>query len=304
MNSHISHYSIGAVAEETGLSVHTIRAWERRYSVLAPARTGTNRRVYGEEDVIRLKLLRQAVESGHSIGLIAALPTEELRKLVRAEPRSLAESAGGGRFLDGCRRALQALDAESLDSELLRASSVLGIDRFIKDVALPLIAFIEVEWSQGRLSIAEEHLFSALLKNHLGRIRSSIQPDSRAPSAVIATPAGQNHELGAMLAAIVAAQAGWSVTYLGPNLPAQEIAFAARRTRADVVALSIVYPDADPSVESELRTLGSLLDPETRLIVGGRAAPTYADSLKAQKAIICNDLDELSDALARLREKG
>jgi len=73
-----------AVAARTGISSHTIRAWERRYGALSPARTPTNRRLYSAEDVEKLVLMRRAAEAGHSVGQIAGLTIEELRRLARA----------------------------------------------------------------------------------------------------------------------------------------------------------------------------------------------------------------------------
>ena len=73
------------VARRTGLSPHVIRMWEKRYGVVAPARTETRRRLYTEADITRLGLLRQATLLGYSISRIAALPTEQLRALVNEE---------------------------------------------------------------------------------------------------------------------------------------------------------------------------------------------------------------------------
>ncbi|MFM8782167.1 MAG: B12-binding domain-containing protein, partial [Gemmatimonadota bacterium] len=96
---------------------------------------------------------------------------------------------------------------------------------------------------------------------------------------VVGTPAGQLHELGAMLAATSAGGHGWRVIYLGPNLPAEELARAAQIAKADAVALSIVYPTDDPRLAGELRTLRSKLPPQVGLVVGGSGAPSYGEVL-------------------------
>ena len=61
----------------TGLSVDTLRAWERRYRVVEPARSARGR-LYTDSDVKRFILLRTAVEKGYAIGQVAALPDSEL----------------------------------------------------------------------------------------------------------------------------------------------------------------------------------------------------------------------------------
>ncbi|HTI70019.1 MAG TPA: cobalamin-dependent protein, partial [Candidatus Limnocylindria bacterium] len=123
-----------------------------------------------------------------------------------------------------------------------------------------------------------------------------------APVLVVATPAGQVHELGALLAAAAAANLGWHVTYLGASLPAAEIAGAARQSRARAVALSLVYPEDDPRMEGELTRLRESLPPAVTLLVGGRAAPAYRNTLKRIGAVQINDLARFGEALDGLRK--
>ena len=122
-----------------------------------------------------------------------------------------------------------------------------------------------------------------------------------APLLLVATPAGQVHELGALLAGAVAVNLGWRVVYLGASLPAAEIAGAARQTQARAVALSLVYPEDDPRLEGELRRLRELLPAEIPLLAGGRALPAYRKVLVRLGAILTADLLLLGAALDRLR---
>jgi methylmalonyl-CoA mutase cobalamin-binding subunit len=119
---------------------------------------------------------------------------------------------------------------------------------------------------------------------------------------VVATPAGQIHELGALLVGATAANLGWHVTYLGASLPAAEIAGAARQNRARAVALSLVYPEDDPRLDGELTRLHESLPPEVMLLVGGRAMPAYHDALVKIGATQVKDLSQLSSALDDLRK--
>jgi methylmalonyl-CoA mutase cobalamin-binding subunit len=121
------------------------------------------------------------------------------------------------------------------------------------------------------------------------------------PGLIVATPVGQLHELGALLVAGLAANLGWQVTYLGASLPAAEIAGAARRKQARVVALSLVYPKDDPALEGELRTLRDLLPAEVTLLVGGRALPACRAILESLSAVQIEDLAHVGTDLDRLR---
>ena len=115
------------------------------------------------------------------------------------------------------------------------------------------------------------------------------------------TPARQLHELGALIAAASAAADGWQVTYLGADLPAEEIAAAAAQIGAKAVVLGIVYPPDDALLPDEIRLLRRRLPRTTELIVGGRAAAAYSDALEETGARRVESLRELREELDLLR---
>lgn len=287
---------IRAVADRTGLSAHTIRAWERRYGVLTPQRTQANQRLYSDEDVARLTLLRKAVEAGHNISQIAQLRESELERFA-VSFRSESPVGFDGEYLDECLRAMLNLDAEALDVALSRASMLLGVEELLSRVIVPLMAELDKGWRENRIRIAHEHLVSSVVRMHLDRIRSSLSNPTSASRIVVTTPSGQVHEIGALIVCVIAARAGWNVHYAGPNLPAEEIALSAAQFEANAVALSIVFPRSDPELETELRMLRSLVGPHIRIIVGGQGASDYSSALDELGAEVITDLDALSSFL-------
>ncbi len=82
-------YQISSVARLTGLSVHNIRAWEKRYGVVEPERTDSKRRLYTRQDIQKLSLLKALTDAGDSISVIASLNIEQLESRLRhmGEPR-------------------------------------------------------------------------------------------------------------------------------------------------------------------------------------------------------------------------
>jgi methanogenic corrinoid protein MtbC1 len=120
------------------------------------------------------------------------------------------------------------------------------------------------------------------------------------PRLVVSTPSGEDHELGAMLAAVIAAGEGWRITYLGPNLPAEDIAQAALALHATAVALSVVYPQNLPGAESELRQLRGRLPAGVSIIVGGHAFGSHSTALRETGALWIDDLREFPAVLAKL----
>jgi len=297
-----AHHSIRSVAAQTGVSMHNIRAWERRYGALDPTRTDTNRRMYTDDDIERLTLFQTALTLGHSIGPIAGLSTEELRKLVVASGGSAVKapsSAGPSGFLGDCERAIDLLDATDLDAALSRAVVVMGAARTLEDVVVPLLGLIDRRQNDGTFQIAHEHLFSATVRSFLERTRASLVAANSAPRVLVTTPVGQIHEIGALIVALVCALEGWHVTYLGPNLPAVDIARAARTTGARLVALSIVWPLDDPRLPDDLRALRDALPANTQLLAGGRGSGALHELLDEIGADVVLTLEDLRVRLAR-----
>lgn len=302
-------HPIKVVARRTGLSAHVIRAWEKRYQAVTPRRTETNRRVYSGDDIERLILLRRATLGGRSIGQVAPLPTEELRELVLADESAQRLAPGGDRketsvtpLLQQSLEAVERLDSESLRASLERASVSLSRPALVQEVIAPLLHQVGEAWRDGTLRVAHEHLASALVRTFLGNMNGGFPHTQETPNLVVTTPAGQLHELGALLVATTGASEGWRVTYLGPNLPADEIASAVEQSEARALALSLVYPPDDPHLKDELRLLTKLVSPSSvSLLVGGRAAGGYTDVLEEIGAVHLADLDTLRSHLESLR---
>lgn len=294
-------YTIRTVAQLTGLSAHTIRAWERRYNVPHPARTEANQRLYEDVDVERLKLLKFAVDSGHAIGQVAHLSEQELKGLTLGVPSSgradqvIKHSAK--EFLARCEHAITRMDAESLEQSLGQAAAVLGIPDLLESVVSPLLHMVGHRWVENEVTIAQEHLMSAVIRNYLENKRTSFRVQASAPRLVVATPTNELHEIGAFMVSAIAAMRGWNVTYLGTNLPGSEIASAARRFSAEAVALSIVYPEACPALQDELITLHQSLGASTSILVGGQGADRISVCLERIGAKRINTLGDLGQRL-------
>lgn len=304
-------HPVRLVSARTGLSPHVLRVWERRYGAVHPTRSAGGQRLYSDADLVRLQLLRDATQSGRSIGQVVSLPNDVLRELIASdveylEPRPTADAsaanAGQGesaRILAVCVDAVGQLDPERLAMELQRAAVRLPLAVFADDVVVPLLQEIGARWARGELGPAQEHVASAILHRVLTDIVQNCTPAADAPAIVVGTPTGQRHELGALLVAACAAASGWRVIHLGADLPAAEIARAAEAVGADVVALSIVHPASDAQLRADLDSLFDRLPPDRQVVLGGSSAEYYARHLRPRGAVQLGDLAALREFLAR-----
>jgi methylmalonyl-CoA mutase cobalamin-binding subunit len=197
---------------------------------------------------------------------------------------------------------VKRLDSRALENALNRGATELGAQGSLQRVIAPLAQTIGELWRDGCITAAHEHFASAVIRIFLGHAAKPFAGSENGPVLVVATPSGQLHELGALLAGAAGANLGWHVVYLGASLSAAEIAGAARQNRARAVALSLVYPEDDLRLEGELARLRELLPPATVLLTGGRAMPAYREALEQVGAVQIRDLSHLGSILDDLRK--
>lgn len=282
-------HSIAVVSRRTGLSQLVLRAWERRYHVVEPGRTGTGRRRYSDLDVERLAMLGRLTAADHRIGDIANLPLKDLRQLVgelpaassrpAASPAALPGGADADALLEQALAAVSALNPSALDDVLARAAMLLGRTAMRQDLIQPLLERVGEQWREGTLRIAHEHMASTIVHAFLAAGNAAQVPEPGSPLLVVTAPSRNRHELGALLAASLGLELGWEVLYLGVDLPVEEIAAAALQRGARAIFLSLIYPSADPAVAAQVEQLRRLVGPDLQLLAGGAAAASYGPAL-------------------------
>jgi len=271
-------HPIRVVAHRTGLTAATIRAWERRYDAVEPARSDGGQRLYSDSDIDRLNTLRALTDMGRSISSVAILPpdaaeallSEDLEASAGTEERAI--DAAEQSWVDDAYDHMTSMDTDALERTLWRAFLAVGARAFLDEVVGPLLTRVGQGWAAGRVSPAQEHLGSGVLERVLTWMNDPAKSDRSGPTVVLATLPGEQHALGARLAAAAASVEGWRTAYLGADLPPEEIADAARRVGARAVAISTVQTDRVPETLAQLTRLRELLDSGIGLMVGGAAA--------------------------------
>ncbi len=191
------------------------------------------------------------MREGHAIGQIATLPDAALRRLQGAAESTAPKSTGVD--LAPIRDAIKTYDRPAIESILNRHAIVLPHDTLIFSVLLPIMKDLGDRWESGAIRPAQEHLVSAAIRSVLGSLLRTLPNSPRARTLVLATAAGERHELGLLCAAVLAAARGLNVVYLGPDLPGSDIAHAA--TVAGAHTLLIAATQADDRSERSSRAL-------------------------------------------------
>lgn len=300
-----ARHPIQVVARRTGLSADVIRVWERRYGAVNPVRITGGRRLYSDEDIRRLALLQKVTSAGRRISEVAELDNGALLSLAEEDENSHTDlltstrgAQGPAGHVDKCFQASVALDQALLRRNLAVAEAELPLPIFLDQVISVLLKQIGQSWETGQIRVSQEHMASVIIRHHLlGMLRGL---NKSGPVIVLTTPAGQEHEMGALMAAIIAEAEGWNALYLGANLPAAEIGAAAIQSNATAVGLSLQCIADEILLGSELKQLKLILPDEISLIVGGAAAAPYRQTVAEYTEKIPDDLESFRATLSTI----
>lgn len=225
-------FTIKHTAQQVGIAPATLRAWERRYGVVTPTRTEGGYRVYDEHDVDVLRAMKQLMDQGWQPGLAAR---EALRRDVPAVPRSSTDPdapAPGVEFV----AAAAALDAARLATVLDQLFALDDFDSVMARHVFPALEELGTAWSDGRVSVAGEHLASHAVMRRLAVAYEAAERRGNGPRIVLGMAPGSRHEIGLLAFAVVARRHGMSTDYLGADLPLEDwIGMVADRAPTAVV---------------------------------------------------------------------
>jgi MerR family transcriptional regulator, light-induced transcriptional regulator len=296
---------IGELARRTGVPVATLRAWESRYELLDPVRTDGGHRLYREEDVARVSAVVGLVRDGWSP---AAAAREVLRApgtvtrlrpvppLIDTAPTDDAPAADAlAARLD---LAIRAMDAAATDAVLDDAFARFEVPAALERVVAPVLRRLGEGWQQDARLIALEHFATNALRPRLQRLlRAGQRPG--APTCLAAAPATEDHELGVLSAAAVAADRGLAVTYLGARTPAAAIARSVADRPVDIVLIGAMTRAGAASFLDEPPDVGT-----ARLVLGG-AGFRSGDTSRVPGALHAASLSSLPEVLEQaLRPRG
>jgi DNA-binding transcriptional MerR regulator len=243
---------IGELSRRTGVSAELLRAWERRYGLLHPTRTGGGFRLYSPADERRVSLMRSHLQQGISAAEAARL--------------TLTEAAGGTRDEDEpvlrrraqeLRQALDDFDESSAHSALDSVLAEFSTETVLTDLVLPYLHELGERWANGEASVGQEHFASQLIRGRLLGLARSWDRGA-GPRALLACAPGEQHDLGLIAFGVALRARGWRITYLGQDTPLETLAESARSLGPLAIVIASVSPDRLSKSGAELRRLAGI----------------------------------------------
>jgi methanogenic corrinoid protein MtbC1 len=295
-------YTIKQAAARSGVSVPTLRAWERRYGVVRPSRTAAGYRLYGDDAIARLVAMRHLVDSegwrpsqaaervlsATDLASLSPAAPPDLRSDDGRLPASTASDIATAAFLAAARGLDVPAMERTLDEAFAEQRFELAMDRAV----FPALRAIGTAWSAGEIDVAVEHAASETVRRRLARFFDSTGRGQVVPRVLVGLPPGGQHELGALAFAIAARRASLDVLYLGANVPVESWVRTVRETGARAVVLAVVMAADVMTATAVVEALATVARPP-RCLLGGRSAPEIAETRTVTRLP-----DSLDDAVA------
>jgi DNA-binding transcriptional MerR regulator len=255
---------IGQLARRTGVSPELLRAWEQRYGLLQPTRTGGGFRLYSTADEARVQRMQALVAGGLAAAQAARLVLsggEPARPTVLPSATTLEAATGD------LTASLDRLDEPAANTALDQLFATYTIETVLQEVILPYLHSLGERWAAGEVSVAHEHFASNLLR---GRLLGLAQGwgQGQGPGAILACVPGEQHELGLLVFGVALHRRGWRITYLGTDSPIGPVADIARSVVPTIVVLLAMTEEGFLDQTREIQQLAN----QVQVVIAGRGA--------------------------------
>lgn len=286
-------YKIRQVIDITGASEFLIRTWELRYNALRPERTKTGRRLYTEADILKIRALLTLTNQGHRVGEIAKKSLPELESLLNENTLPITHSSKI-QDIGSVLSAAKAFRWDEARQLILNKAKKSNPTKWIHELIVPLLVEIGQQVNKGQLSIAEEHILSAIIKECIASAFKLKKPKKSKMRLVFAAPEGDYHDIGIIVASRIANYLGANTLFLGPHMPKNELAAICVRYKATHLLLSSttdLKSGAKDDFFSYVNFLDRNLGPKVTLWLAGPNTTQYKIALKRSYKIITSFFD-------------
>ncbi len=275
--SNAAFFPIRELVHRTGVNASTLRAWENRHGLLTPVRTESGHRLYSQNDVQRVRRVQELLVQDLSLNEIARMLDNAAEPPIEPSPRVMENSLAATLspawqgYLTETLSALENFSTDRLDSLYSESCAVYPIDIVTERLMIPVLEQLGLRWDKRPSGIAEEHFFSAWLRNKLGSRLHHAAGNAHGRQLILSCLPGEHHEISLLLVALGVLQRGYRVIYLGADMPIEQLQPVCRQTHAAGIILAgrgLVEP---ARIEANLKEISQLVaSAGVPVFVGGR----------------------------------
>ena len=288
----MAEYKIKDLENLTGIKSHTIRIWEKRYSILSPDRTDTKIRTYSDDELTHLLTVSMLNRNGIKISKIAKLEQEDMNKLlwdikVNKEPEY---------SMDKLILALVSLDEELFKGTMNGLIDKYGLEKTFVNHLIPFLDRIGIMWLIGTINPSQEHFMSNLIRQKIiSEIDKQPIPKEDSKSILMYLPEHEWHEISLLFYQFLLRAKGVHTSYLGQSLPYPSLLESIEKLKPHAILSSWLTAVDKKFVVNYFKQLNKDL-PDMKIFAGGAQIKANSKDLKGL-IIEVQDIPELLEHL-------
>ena len=290
----MDRYTISDLEKLTGIMAGTIRIWERRYRIIKPHRTDTNRRWYDSDDLKRILNISILYRKGIKISRIATFSGPEIEEKVKLLTR---ESTDTETQIDSLIVAMSDLDEERINDILMRSVINRGFEPTFTTVVFPFLRRVGIMWHTGSVDIGAEHFVSNIFRKRLisaiDTLTPQVNPDAK--KFIMYLPENELHEMGLLFYTYIIRKRGHSVLYLGQSTPISGLVDVVERWHPDFLVTGALTSLSFDKPEDYLKRISTAFR-DKKILVSGILTP-YAEKVSLENIIPFESLADLKKHL-------
>ncbi len=295
-------YQIKQLERMTGIKAHTIRIWEKRYGLITPHRTSTNRRSYDEHQVRKLLNVNTLLGLGHKISKVAMLSEDELNQEVQNQDINLSTDTAISGYIDDLLRSMLDFNEPAFEKIYAAATTRLGLYDAMIHVFYPFLVKVGVLWNVNKAAPIQEHFASNIIKRKLMAAIDGLVPATKTTKKfLLFLPPDEWHETGLLLADYIIRSQGYETIYLGQSVPLDGIHKVMVSVRPSHLLLFYINSKPKEEITQQLKSLSGI-DLRTTVLVAGNTDLFSENKTGLKNIVYLDGVNSLTNLLREIKK--
>lgn len=292
-----ANYSIKDLEKLSGIKAHTLRIWEKRYSIFNPQRTDTNIRLYSNEELRKILNISLLNKNGFKISSIAAMMPNEVMQLVASINLIKTENED---LIDSLILSMIDLDEPYFDKTFTSCIIKMGFEATIQDIIFPFLSRIGTMWQAGSINPAQEHFVSNIIRQKMIVAIDGIKIASnqkQMQTFVLFLRENELHEMVILFYNYALRSRGYRTIYLGQSVPLNDLERVIQIIKPDFL-LTVATNPFSPKEWKEFKSNMEKLSSQTSIYLTGKPLAEY-EKMQTPTTHFFKSLPELLKIVSR-----
>lgn len=274
-------YNMKAVSKLLGIQPGTLRAWERRYKMIAPERNESGHRLYTEKHITILRWLIKKVDEGFTISqAVSLLEESEANKNVVDDAQTEKLDFTFHEINHNLLQALINFEEDRALKVLDYAFSLFSVEFVLINVVKVLMDEMKRLLEENKISSVHEQYIVSFIRSKAGAVLQTMPIDPNRPMAVAVCGPNEIQELDLLMFSVFLKCKGYKVIYLGTGVKEEDLYSILDELKPKLLFISFTNIQTEAAIDF-IKTITNHYH-DLQIGIGGEAVPFLMKELDAK----------------------